>query len=312
MRFVVIGPGALGCLFAASLSADHKHEVWIVDHNQQRAAILARDGISLHNETIVKKCPVRATSNANEIDAVHCILLCVKSHQVQAALATNRAFLHTAPLTIAFQNGIGHLQTLATELPLGKWGVGVTAQGANLIGPGRVRHGGKGHTTLGFLTPPQPDILNNLQHIATALTEANIETTTDEQINQKIWQKLLINVGINALTASLDCTNGDLLHSPSSCQRMRLAILEGAAVAAALGIPINHEPVSLTMKVCRETATNISSMLQDVRNKRRTEIDAINGAIVHEGHRLGIPTPENKALVQKIKGLENSYLVDSA
>lgn len=93
---------------------------------------------------------------------------------------------------------------------------------------------------------------------------------------------------------------------------MRRAILEGAAVADALAIPLDHEPIALAMQVCRDTAANISSMLQDVRNKRRTEIDAINGAIVREGHRLGLAMPENERLTQSINTLENSYLTDSA
>ena len=93
---------------------------------------------------------------------------------------------------------------------------------------------------------------------------------------------------------------------------MRRAIHEGAAVAEALNISLDHEPVALAMQVCRDTGANISSMLQDVRNNRRTEIDAINGAVVRAGRRLGLAMPENEALVKAIKGIENSYLVDSA
>jgi len=312
MRFVIIGPGALGCLFAASISADHKHEVWILDHNRERAELLDKNGLSLQDGSDEKICPIRATVNAAEIPTAHCILLCVKSHQVQAAIEQNNALFQTVPLTIALQNGIGHLETLAELLPNGKWSVGITAQGANLLEPGRVRHGGNGLTSLGFLDTPSPVAKKNLQQIATALTEAHIETVIEQDIRSKIWQKLLVNVGINALTAIHNCANGELLNSENTRHRMHMAIAEGAAVAEALGVNLDHDPISLAMKICQDTGKNISSMLQDVRHQRRTEIDAINNAIVHQGHRLDIAVPENEALVQEIRELENGYITDSA
>jgi len=312
MRFVVIGPGALGCLFAATLSADHKHEVWLLDHNPERAAILNRDGIILQHGADEQRCFIRATDTGHEINDSDCILLCVKSHQVPAAITNNKTLFETSPLTIAFQNGIGHLDTIAANLPVGQWAIGVTSQGANLVEPGHVRHGGAGLTSLGFLHPPAPSALDRLQQVAQIFRQSNIETTLEPRIKSKIWQKLLVNVGINALTAIHNCPNGELLQSEKTCQRMRRAIREGAAVAEALAIPLDHEPISLAMQVCRDTAGNLSSMLQDIRNRRRTEIDAINGAIVREGDRLGIAVPENKALLQAIKELENSRLTDSA
>ena len=311
MRFVVIGPGALGCLFAASLAGGHKHDVWILDHNRERAELLNRDGVILSTGDEEKFCPVRATVNPAEIPTADCYILCVKSHQVAAAISPQKEFLRTIPLTVAFQNGIGHLPLLSDLLPKGKWGVGVTSQGANLIGPNLVRHGGSGLTALGFTHPPHPDAEKALLHIASALSESGIATTTEPDIRKKIWQKLIINVGINALTAILNCTNGELLQTESSRQRMHRAVLEGMAVAEALGISFDQDPVAMTMQVCKDTGPNISSMLQDIRNKRRTEIDAINGAILKEGRRLGIDMPENTILVREIKNLENHYFPDS-
>lgn len=312
MRFVIIGPGALGCLFAASLSIDHQHEVWLLDHNRERAAQLNDKGLRLQNGNAETRCPIRATANVTEITDADCILLCVKSHQVPTAIAQNHDLFQTTPLTIAFQNGIGHLEPLTTLLPKGQWAVGITAQGANLIEPGRVRHGGHGLTSLGFFSPPLLIAEDNLQRIAAALTKAHIETSVEKDIRAKIWQKLLVNVGINALTAILNCANGELLHSDTSRQRLRRAVEEGAMVAKALGVNLAEEPVALTIKVCKDTNKNISSMLQDVRNHRRTEIDAINNAIVQQAHRLNIKVPENEALVREIKEFENGYLVESA
>jgi 2-dehydropantoate 2-reductase len=63
----------------------------------------------------------------------------------------------------------------------------------------------------------------------------------------------------------------------------------------------------MTLDVCKKTARNLSSMLQDINNKRPTEIDSINGEIVAAGRQLGIPVPVNEALVQKVKDIEKAY-----
>ncbi|MDH4320056.1 MAG: 2-dehydropantoate 2-reductase [Desulfobulbaceae bacterium] len=312
MRFVIIGPGALGCLFAATLGSDPRHEVWLLDHDRQRADLLTWQGILLTDaENRERRSPIRATADAGTIPGCDCILLCVKSHQVPTALDAADPLFRAAPLTITLQNGITHLETIGARLPAQVWAAGVTAQGATLLGPGRVRHGGSGPTRIGFMKQPVSyAAATQLQRIAAALTLAGITTEVAADIRQHVWRKLLINVGINALTAIHDCANGGLLSSPAALLRMRRAVSEGAAVAAGLGITLAEDPVALAMDVCAATASNISSMLQDVRNRRATEIDAINGAVVKAGHRLRLAVPENEALTSEIKALESNFSDD--
>ncbi len=122
-----------------------------------------------------------------------------------------------------------------------------------------------------------------------------------------IWAKLFVNVGINALSAIHLCPNGQLLESDSVKQLMEKAVREAELIARAKEIQVEGDPVAETFKVCALTAQNISSMHQDVLQKRPTEIDAINGAIVNEGERMGIATPVNAELVREIRQIEESY-----
>ena len=92
---------------------------------------------------------------------------------------------------------------------------------------------------------------------------------------------------------------GDTLACP--------AVAEGEAVARALGIHLIEDPLALTLEVCRKTGQNLSSMLQDVNNRRPTEIDSINGEISAAGRKLGIPTPVNDELIRKVKDIELAY-----
>jgi len=74
-----------------------------------------------------------------------------------------------------------------------------------------------------------------------------------------------------------------------------------------IGIPY-PDPIGRVVEVCKATSGNVASMLQDVLNKKRTEIDAINGAIVREGAALGIPTPVNFTLTSLVQAFQETYL----
>jgi len=101
--------------------------------------------------------------------------------------------------------------------------------------------------------------------------------------------------------------NGKLLESAAIKDELTAAVREGEAVARALGIELTGDPLEMTLDVCSKTAQNLSSMLQDVNNRRFTEIDSINGAIVAAGRNLGIPTPVNSELVHKVKEIEQTF-----
>jgi 2-dehydropantoate 2-reductase len=89
---------------------------------------------------------------------------------------------------------------------------------------------------------------------------------------------------------------------------MRTAVREGRQVAEKIGIVLADDPLTTTLEVCRATAANISSMLQDVRAGRPTEIEAINGALIRKAAELGLATPVNTELVRQIKAIEQGFL----
>jgi 2-dehydropantoate 2-reductase len=173
-----------------------------------------------------------------------------------------------------------------------------------------VRHGGHGLTRLGFVTPRSDQARQQLAAASAAFNAAGLPAEVVPDIRDRLWQKLLVNVGINALTALHDCPNGMLLELPDARERLIAAVQEAAAVAAAEGVALAADPVAMTLQVCRDTAANLSSMLQDVRRRRPTEIAAINGAIVAIGERLGLATPVNRELTAAIKALEQGFTRD--
>jgi 2-dehydropantoate 2-reductase len=315
MKVAIIGPGALGCLLAASLTIklDQQNktiptlELWLLDYKEERARYLREHGLILEEGKQKKTCRVKATTDPEKIGPVDIIILCVKSTQVAATLQQTAKLVHADTLLVTLQNGIGHLKLLKNVQKLPSIVLGVTAQGANMVAPGHVRHAGDGLTRIGF--PKSASFTKSflLAKVCNLLNYGGIETVIVDNILDYVWSKLLINVGINALPAIHRCPNGELLESAAIREKLSLAVREGEAVAQALGINLTGDPLAATLEVCRKTGANLSSMLQDVNNRRLTEIDSINGEIAAAGRKLGISTPVNDELIQKVKEIELSY-----
>lgn len=307
MKIAVVGPGALGCLLGGVLMFYARQEVWFLDHNPERTANIAKNGLILEEGGQIITGPARITVSAGQIGPVDLLLLCVKAHNVDQFLTGAGPLCGPQGLLIAFQNGILHIDLLK------KWrtniavALGVTAHGATLLGPGHVRHAGIGATRVGFIREEAIPRHDALLRAAGLLSSVGIETEKVANIMDHVWWKLIVNAGINALTAIFDCPNGGLLDSPRAGAMLKVAVEEATLVAMAKGITMTSDPVAMTINVCRTTKDNLSSMLQDIRKGRRTEIEAINGAVIREGKALGIPTPINEELYKKVKALEASF-----
>jgi 2-dehydropantoate 2-reductase len=315
MKVAIIGPGALGCLLASSLTIkldqsskkSFSLDLWLLDHNPERARYLTENGLILEEGNQKKPCSIKATANPEEIGPADIVILCVKSPQVAAGLQQAAKLIHTDTLLLTLQNGIGHLEILKDKQNLPSIVLGVTSQGANVVAPGHVRHAGDGLTRIGFLQSASFSKSLLLAKACNLLNYGGIETVIVDNILDYVWSKLIINVGINALTAVHRCPNGKLLESSATQEKLTAAVREGESVARALGIQLTGDPLAITLDVCRKTGQNLSSMLQDVNNRRPTEIDSINGEIAAAGRKLGIPTPVNDDLIQKVKELEQAY-----
>jgi len=315
MKIAIIGPGALGCLLTASLAikvnrSDKKIselDLWLLDYRPERAEKISEQGLILEENGIQKNCSIKATADPNEIGPADVIILCVKSLQVAESLKLAAQLVHEDTLLLTMQNGISHLELLKDKPKPPSLVIGVTAQGANLIAQGHVRHAGDGLTRVGFLQSASFSRSLLLAKVCNLLNNGGIETVIVDNIMDYVWSKLLVNAGINALTAIHRCPNGKLLESAATEDMLTAAVREGETVARHLNIELIDDPLTMTLDVCRKTAQNISSMLQDVNNKRFTEIDSINGAIVTAGRKLGLPTPVNAELMEKVKEIEQNY-----
>ena len=308
MHYVLVGPGALGCLLASTAVKGIKNDetFTILDHKSERAKHITQNGIIYQDGGNTTSFSVNAVSDPTQLGHVDVILLCVKSYDIKTCLDICVPILGEKTLLIFMQNGISHL-ACENALHGATAAYGTTTEGATILGPGHVHHAGRGATHLGFLSPHSDHFHNLLARTHKLLSRGGMQTSITANILTKLWAKLFVNVGINALTATLGCKNGELLSLPAATKRMQKAISEAIQVAKAKHIDILDDPIKTAETVCQNTAANVSSMLQDVRKKRRTEIGAINGAVVAFGKELGIATPENKLLMDQVKDIEHKY-----
>jgi len=304
MKIVIVGPGAMGCLFAAFLSKS-KEEIWLLDKNKERASQIQQSGISIEGISGNWQAEVRITAEPGEIGQADLIIFCIKSYHTKEAIMQVKSLVGENTRVLTLQNGIGNIEIITEIVGNERVIGGVTNLGATLLHVGRVRHAGKGETVIGR---PDGKISVELRAIREVFNKVGLETRISRDIKGLLWSKLIINAGINALTAITRLNNGRLIEFESTRKILRDAVTEAIRIAKRKRIKLIYDdPLAKVEAVCEATAANVSSMLQDVLRKRRTEIDFINGVIVRQGQELGIPVPVNSLLVNLVKTIEESY-----
>jgi len=304
MKIVIVGPGAMGCLLAV-LKSKARQEVWLLDKDRERAAKLNTCGISLEGLSGAMRLPVKASVDAKEIGSADLVVICVKSYDTREAIMRAKPLISQNTRVLTLQNGIGNIEIISEVVGFDRVIGGVTSHGATLLEDGVVRHAGKGETVIGRIDGKIPVEMRAIREV---FNKAGVETRISRDIKGLLWSKLIINTGINALTAITGLKNGKLLDFEGSRRILRQAVTEAVRVAKRKRIKLIYDdPLAKVESVCEATAGNISSMLQDVLRKKRTEIDFINGVIVRQGQELGIPVPVNAVLVDLVKTIEASY-----
>lgn len=304
LKIAIVGPGAIGCLFAALLSRGGQ-DVWLLDHRQERARVIARRGLWISGVSGEFHADVRATANPADVGVAGFVIVAVKSYDTEGAALTAAPLVGPDTVVLSLQNGLGNLETLVRHFGAARILGGVTAQGATLVSAGQIRHAGQGVTTIGELNGA---LTTRVRALAAAFSEADVHTELTAHLYAVLWAKLAVNAGINAIASIARVRNGGILESSHLRGIMAQTVGEVVAVAAGKGLEMPEaDMASYTESVCQRTADNVNSMLQDINRQRRTEVDAINGAVVEEGHALGLPTPVNAALAALIRGLEQTY-----
>lgn len=303
MKTVIIGAGAMGSLFGGVLSLSGE-EVWLVDIWKEHIDAIRSKGLAIEEKGKVQAISVNATSDITSIGKADLILFFVKTYHTEKAVTDSLVLEKEDTLFLTLQNGLGNEETICKQVDRKKVVLGVTGQGATLLGPGYIRHAGWGKTYVGELDGRSTE---RIDRIFRMFIKAGIETEVSSRIHDLVWEKLFVNVGLNALAGMTGLKNGQILDFPETLRLMEALVNEAIEVARKKGIRIEGSPIDRVRAVIEATRENRCSMGQDLDRKRRTEIDAINGAVVREAERLGIPVPYNRMITDLIKVIEKRF-----
>ena len=294
-EILIVGTGALATLFAARLSASDVDVVMLGLWQEGIDALNAYGAGLVDAEGNENFYPVKAVRKCEK--ARYAIVL-VKSWQTERVARQLKCFLAEDGLVLSLQNGLGNGEILSSTLGAERVAQGVTVVGASLLEAGKVKLSGRARVSVG----EHP----RLEAIESLLRASKFRVTRVTDLQSLIWRKLVINAAINPLTALLDIPNGDLLKTPEARALMADLARETVSLAKAQNISLSFEnPVEAVEEVARETASNFSSMLQDLKRGAPTEIEAICGAIIRRGEAFSVPTPVNKICWQLVNARVN-------
>lgn len=307
---LIVGCGAIGSIFAGHLA--QVTDVAVMDADQRHCQALAQNGIKMEGKVELSSVlrlavtPKRVEELAKH--SIDYILVATKSLHTRSALQTIRPYVANNPVVISVQNGWGNLQEIEAA-GFHRIILGSTKNAAEIIAPGRVLREMAGNTWIG---PVQGVTLAEAEAVSELLTRSGLPTEAVSDPRGHIWAKLLFNAAINPVTALSQISARFLVEMEEGQTLLRAVLSESMQVARAMDLTLPYDPVAVTLAPRPKGQAHMSSMAQDVRNRRQTEIDFLNGAIVQEGLRMGVPTPVNAMLVHLIHLVEASWNLSSA
>ena len=299
MRVLILGAGALGSLIGARLHSAGTPVVLFSRNTEHIRAVRQRGLLvrELDGREQILELPA-CEAKADIPWTPELVITLVKSRDTEGAVRTVLPLCSWDTHFLTLQNGIGNADLIQELAGSDKVLAGTTAQGATLLSPGKVGHGGEGPSYVG-----RPgNAANDMARLVAALLDgAGLTCEATDQADRLIWKKLLVNVGINAITALTRVTNGWVVDDPSARELASRAVLEAREVAAWNGFDFPEAVDQEVLEVAHKTRKNHSSMYQDVTSGKPTEIEAINGAVENLARGFDLSTPVNWTLTRLIR-----------
>ncbi len=311
MKIGVLGAGALGCAIGGVLT-EAGHEVWLINRNAAHVEAMTQRGLMLRTDGVDRTVRVRAVTSAVGVDSASrpadLLIVLVKSFHTEDAMRSAVSLVGPQTTVLSLQNGLGHEDVLAEMVGRDKLLAGKTYVGGTQLAPGHVIAGTRQKLTM--IGELDGAVSARAKAIAAVFNAAGLDTTVSDNILGTIWDKLLVNVATGALSGITRLPYGELYQVPELEACAVAAVTEAMAVARACGVRLSiTNPVDAWHMAGAGLPFEFKpSMLQSLEKGSITEIDYINGAVVQQGARHGIPTPVNQTLVAAIKGIERSLL----
>jgi 2-dehydropantoate 2-reductase len=304
MKVAIIGAGAMGCLYGAYISK--RNEVVMIDSYRPQVEAINSKGIMIEELDGTRKQynNIKAYLSGSYAEHVDLVIVFVKSTFTEAALEQNKNLFQPDTVVMTLQNGAGNDRKIEQYVKSENIVIGTSRQNALNLGQGCSKHTGVGVTTIGS----NHNADKTLEQIQEVLEESGCEVVISEDIQRIIWSKLFVNLSVNTLTALTETPIGYVIQNEYAWEFAKRLIYEAVDVAEADGTYFDRrEALNIVRDICKDSKDGYSSMYQDRKKHVKMEIDAINGAVVEQAKRYGVPTPYNTLIVDLIHAIEGAY-----
>ena len=307
-KVAVLGAGAMGCLFGG-LMAEKGLDVVLIDVWKDHVDAINKNGLKMDGHGGDRFIKIKATTDPSTLKPVDAIIIMCKATALKTALTNAKNIIGDKTMLMSFQNGIGHEAIMQEIAGKNKVLGGTTTQASNIVGPGHIKNHGSLPSWIGEYEGGMSDRVSDL---AETFTAHNLETVAVADIKKRKWMKLFALTAIGPLSSVFDLHHTDLYITNKNQKVSRnlgkQIILETRAVAKADGVDVTEdECLEMFNKIVDSKQTNKSSMCFDILNKRKTEIEFINGAVAKIGKSHGIKTPMNDLMYNMIMVKEGMY-----
>ncbi|MGI6582761.1 MAG: ketopantoate reductase family protein [bacterium] len=313
MKYAIVGAGAIGSLIGHYLAISGQ-EVWFVDPFEAHMKAIEENGLIVYNgrgtvieegeEPVVLKS-IKTALTPEPVGKVDVIILLVKGINTRSAIPSLQMLADENTLIISLQNGYGNTDILKEFFSPEQVAYGTINGLSALIKPGVIKGMMFGKLYIGAESKANK---SKLEQIAAEFTAGGCNAEYREDIDIMVWSKISKNCANNALAAILHLDVNGLKSSKSAVAISNALAKEVQAVAKAKGIPLGDDDIErLEYAPHPGVPSHKPSTFQDVLAKRKTENDFLNGAIMREGAKYGVPTPFNTVIYLLIDAIENTY-----
>ncbi|UQD51607.1 2-dehydropantoate 2-reductase [Bacillus methanolicus] len=300
MKVGIIGGGSIGLLFAYYLNKCF--DTTIYTRTDRQACMIGAKGLLFEKNKKQETVQIKAESFFNWNGDEDLTVIAVKQYHLEDVLAQIREKSNHMGSFLFLQNGMGHLKQIS-NLSAENIYIGSVENGAYKAGDRHVCHTGEGVNRVAVYFEKDRSLIHNFIKPLSGFFPFVMEENYDEMLKKK----LVVNAVINPLTAILRVSNGELLANPFYREIFRALFKE---ISDVLHLKDEHAYYQHLINVCQKTGKNRSSMLKDIEENRKTEVDAILGFLLEEARKENRPAPLLHNYYSLIKGIEYKEVVN--
>ena len=297
-NILVVGAGSVGGFFGAHLARNNPNVSFLL--RPRTCEAVRKNGLTIRSAGNSFTVHPPVSSNPRELPPPDLVILAVKAYDLDEVLDQLEPVLTPRTVVLTLQNGVDIEDRILARLGRDCVVGGVAFIYSRIVEPGVIEHYKRGAVAVGELMGHKSE---RVQAIVDLFKQAGIQCQLSEDIRRSKWEKMCWNCVFNPITVLINDRVAKALDHPEMMGVIRQIVGEVAAVSAALKVPLAPDMAEKTVQVTQSIRDIHTSMYDDWKAGRPSEIDSLNGYVVRKGRELGIPTPVNEALTALVKAV---------